>query len=527
MKLFTKTALAAALALPAVSVCAQESGALIESRAFYSTNANDAVGKPASITIDGKFNDWSEDMIVATCGANDMATAFKGSHENSVLDIYALYAAWDDKNIYLAWQMCNTGDTWAREGDGPLTDGGRIGNVPFIVTVSVDPSTPCMSGKVKDGRFIWGESKSGVTYTSHVDHLFIMSGQGYSVNAGASMFTAIDAQGNSEYDNPACCKNFSTLGVQYALGFGFQPSHLWRQKMYADYDASGKLLSDPSIVESIYDEECYDNLLGTPYPSGLKPHDTNFDTFYEMCIPMTALGIDRTWLEANGVGVRVIATRGESGIDCCPFDPSMVDNIFDSYAADKSTSHEKDDIDTISYALASVGKMRSGSVDPVPNPTPDPEPEPDPVPAPEGAWTAYFNNLGSWNKVYAYVWDANEANSDSKYNGKWPGKEMSMDAASGYFRTDVAVDDAEGKKMMIIFNNGSGTQTGDLEFKHNGIYTANGHTGEYVSGIGAAEVSAEDEVTVYYNLQGMRVANPSTGIYLVRKGDSVSKIYVH
>ena len=52
----------------------------VETRAYYSTNPGDAVGKVATITIDGEFSDWSDDMIVATCGANDMATTFCGSH---------------------------------------------------------------------------------------------------------------------------------------------------------------------------------------------------------------------------------------------------------------------------------------------------------------------------------------------------------------------------------------------------------------------------------------------------------------
>ncbi len=524
MKTIKPLVVGAALALP-LGMFAQEGERLIETRAFYSTNAGESVGKAAKITIDGDFSDWSEDMIVATCGANDIATAFKGSHENSVLDLYAIYAAWDDENLYVAWQMCNTGDTWAREGDGPLTDGGRIGNVPLIVTLSVDPTSPGMNGKVKDGRFIWGKSDCGVELSSHVDHLFIMSGQGYSVNAGASMFTAIDAEGNSEYDNPACCKNFSALGIKYAMKEGFQPSHLWRQKMYADYDAGGNLLSDPSILESIYDAECYDNLLGTPYPSSLKPHDTKYDSFYEMNIPFTALGISREWLEANGVGLRVIATRGESGIDCCPFDPSMVDNVFESYSADNSTSHEKDDIDVVTYELASVGKMRTGNVDPLPNPNPDPTPDPTPTPDPEGAWAAYFQNTNSWAKVYAYVWDDNEAGSDVKYLGKWPGKEITTDAASGYYKVVVDVEDTAGKKMMVIFNNNSGTQTGNLELKNNAIYSPAGLTGDYVSAIHAVETAPEG-TREYYNLQGMRVDFPTPGIYIVREGDSVRKVYV-
>lgn len=84
-----------------------------ESRAYFATNPANGVGKAATITIDGKLDDWSEDMMIARNGANNMSTAFKGTHENNVIDIYAIYAAWDDQNLYVAWQMCNTGDTWA------------------------------------------------------------------------------------------------------------------------------------------------------------------------------------------------------------------------------------------------------------------------------------------------------------------------------------------------------------------------------------------------------------------------------
>lgn len=506
----------------------------VETRAFYSTNPDNAVGKSASITIDGEFDDWTDDMIVATCGANDMATAFKGSHENSVLDLYALYAAWDDANLYIAWQMCNTGDTWARPGDGPLTDGGRVGNVPLIVAISVDPASTGMNGKVKDGRYIWGKTGMGVEFKSHIDHFFIMSGQGLKVNAGAAMFTAVDTEGNTEYDNPACCKSFTSLGINYEMKEGFRPSHLWRQNTYADYDASGTLLSDPEIINNIYDPECYDNLLAEPYPSKLKPHDTKFDSFYEMNIPLSALGITREWLENNGVGVRVIATRGESGIDCCPFDPSMMDNVFGSYSADKSTSHEKDDIDEITYALASVGKMRTGSVDPIPNPDPNPDPnpgpgpDPDPTPDPQpvdGNYTVYFDNgLSNWNVVKTWIWDStNDKNNFT--GGNWPGADMTADAATGYYKYSFKCE-LENPKLMVLFNGGSDqNKTGAFELVNNAVYNMNGKAGS-VAGIGeiAADANASDE---WYNLQGVRVAAPDMpGVYIVRRAGKVSKTVV-
>lgn len=530
-----KTLAAGAMLMLPLAMVAQDATRLIETRAFYSTNADDAVGKKATITIDGEFNDWTEDMIVATCGANDIATAFHGSHENCVIDMYALYAAWDDANLYLGWQMCNTGDTWAREGDGPLTDGGRIGNVPFIVTLSVDPSSPGMNGKIQGAGSIWNDNKPsmGVQFSSHVDHIIMLSGKA-GANPGCSMFTACNANGDASYSD-AYCKNINTLGINYAMKEGFQPSHLWRQKTVAEWADAETLISDPSVINNIYDAENYDNLLASPYPSTLKPHDTKFDSFYEMNIPLSVLGITREWLEANGVGVRIVGTRGESGIDCIPFDPSMVDNVFEKYASDTSTSHEKDDIDLITYELASVGKIRTGSVDPLPDPTPDPDPDPTPDPDPDptpdpdpvdGAWNAYFNNTNNWSSVYAYVWDDKEAGSDVKYLGKWPGKQILLDAASGYFKASVAVEDAANKKMMVIFNNGSDqAKTGDLPFYNNGIYNPQGHIGDYVSSVKDIE-TAVSAPAVYYNLQGVRVDQPANGLYIVVRGNEISKEYV-
>lgn len=329
----------------------------VETRAHYSTNPGGAVGRAATITIDGEFNDWTDDMIIATCGANDMATAFKGSHENCVLDLYCVYAAWDDTNLYIAWQMCNTGDVWARPGDGPLTDAGRIGDVPLIVALSVDPSSTCMNGHVKDGRFIWMEQTSGITYQSHVDHLLFMSGK--PGNGDPAMFVSVDNEGNSSYESGKGFKSFRDLGISYKMKEGFAPSHLWRQNKTAEWSSPTDLVSDPSVVNSIYDADNYDNLReGTP--SGLKKHDYKFDSFYEINIPLSALGITRRELESTGIGCRVIATRGESALDCCPWDPAMMDNALGEYGKDNSTTHEKDDVDTITYATASVGHLRDG-----------------------------------------------------------------------------------------------------------------------------------------------------------------------
>ncbi len=48
---------------------------------------------------------------------------------------------------------------------------------------------------------------------------------------------------------------------------------------------------------------------------------------------------------------------------------------------------------------------------------------------------------------------------------------------------------------------------------------------EEVSGIEEVE-SADAAPIEYFNLQGMRVANPEAGVYIRRQGSSVSKVFV-
>ena len=46
------------------------------------------------------------------------------------------------------------------------------------------------------------------------------------------------------------------------------------------------------------------------------------------------------------------------------------------------------------------------------------------------------------------------------------------------------------------------------------------------SGVSAVEADETDAPAVYYNLQGIQVANPENGIYIVRRGNKVTKEYI-
>ncbi|MGN1432860.1 MAG: hypothetical protein ACI4XI_04065, partial [Ruminococcus sp.] len=314
----------------------------------YATNPQGKVGVKKTITIDGSFSDWSSDMLIAQGAAWDVANHYKGGHENCVLDTYALYAAWDNDNLYVAWQMVNTTDTWAREGDGPLSDGGRVLDVPLILALSVDPSSTSMSNKNTSGGPIWGQ-KMGLTFNQHVDHLLYMSGK--VGNGTPGMFTAVDSQGNTNYTNGL--KTFSANGIEYKMAEGNVCDSIWGLN-YSE-DTSDVYSNDADWVD-------YKTFVGS---SG--SHNTKYDSFYEIKIPLSTLGIDSSYIENNGIGAMVVATRGESGLDCIPFDDTMLDNATGSYGSDASTSHEKDDEDVITSSFARIGSL-SGDT-PVTQPT--------------------------------------------------------------------------------------------------------------------------------------------------------------
>ena len=502
--------------LAMLSLCASAQNT--ETRAFFATNPDNAVGKPGSITIDGSFSDWTSDMVIAVNGANNVATAYKGSHENNVLDIYALLASWDDSNLYIGVQLTNTGDVWAREGDGPLTDYGKIGNVPMILALSVNPSGQGMTGLLEDGRCVLCDNAgNGTTFDMdqvHVDYMLFFSAQ---PGQGApGLFRPVNAKGDTNYG--AGCTLFSAAGITYDKADGFMLPELWRCRSTAEWATPTELISDPSVVNDIYDIEKYDNLLAGKV-EGLKEHDTAYDTFFEIKIPFSALGINREWLEANGIGARFIATRGESALDCCPFDPAMMDNALGEYGKDDSTTHEKDDLDVITYAMADVARIRDlQNIDPVPDPTPVPTPTPtpdDPTPGPtpvdpSGAYTVYYES--DWSAVNIYLWDAGAAN--LQLAGAWPGSPMSKTDIDGrnlwvYSFTPAAPL----VTPMVIFNNGS--QTDDLAFVNYGVYNFNGFTGETLIPAAVETINAEAASVSYFDMQGRPLPEaPAHGLYI-------------
>lgn len=331
-----------------------------ETRGLYETNPNKGFGKQATITIDGDASDWSSDMLIAQGAAWDVANTWKGAHEDSLTDCYALYAAWDDENLYLGMEMVNTTDTWQTEGNASLMNNGKIGDVPIMFALNVGNRT-AISGKMEADSadsHPWGVKTE---FETRVDNLLIMSAV---VGSGTPGFFIAKEDGTLSYDKDHCL-SFKDNGIEYAM---------------ADTSISPTLmqLSGSKDVSDAYDASKYQDAL-----TAEKAHNRKYDSFFEINIPLKALGIDKSYLENNSVGVMGFGTRNESAIDCIPHDPSMLDNVMEEYRAGDNTSYEKEDLDIITVPLATVGTVCSVTDIPTPTAAPTDMPEVTITQAPE------------------------------------------------------------------------------------------------------------------------------------------------
>ena len=142
--------------------------------------------------------------------------------------------------------------------------------------------------------------------------------------------------------------------------------------------------------------------------------------------------------------------------------------------------------------------------------------EDDPIiPVEPGTYTVFFDNSDSnWDQVYTWVWDEN--NGDKNYTGgSWPGQRLSIDPESGYYKFSCVVTDAN-PKLMVIFNNGSGTQTANLGFVNGGVYTATGHTGDILTSV---SVVADSRIKVWANSGRAVVETPEACSVMIVSAD--------
>ena len=148
---------------------------------------------------------------------------------------------------------------------------------------------------------------------------------------------SLNASNAFDYANTT---GFATAGVSYKWGDHSVPANIYGINKNGYTGLTVPLLADATQYVDF-------NTLG---------HKKSFDTVYEMKIPLTALGIDLNYLENTGVGVMLVSTFGQSGINSLPYDPSTLDNATEAYSSDASTSKEKEDVDHFAPKFARIAK---------------------------------------------------------------------------------------------------------------------------------------------------------------------------
>lgn len=310
---------------------------------YFATNPNGQVGKQATITVDGSVSDWDSSMLIAQGVANDDPRVYRNSSMHEIpIDDYALYAAWDNNNLYLMWEMANVQDSVAPGDDFPLTQGDlKIYNLPIFFYLSVDPEIEG-DGTVSTGGTVWD---SGITLDANIDTVIACSTNG---SNGPFVYKAGD-------DGKIVYNDTRQSSIKLMWGKDMVSDEMWGiDKAYGEWNnrVPGDALDSSSAWVDFYK----------------NGHKSSLDMCYEMSIPLDLLGISAAELTSNGIGLLKVSTYGTSAMNSLPADPSTWDNAALEYSKDPSSSHEKEDADHFTVPLARIGKLLSND-GPVVTPT--------------------------------------------------------------------------------------------------------------------------------------------------------------
>lgn len=298
----------------------------------YSTNPSlgTAVAN-GSITLDGSntSNKWHDGNLVAIGMANDDPRTLGSNwtmHE-SPINLTHIWASWDDNNLYLAWQYVDVTDIVDPANAGGAGSG-RIGsNDGILQWIALD--TKPNEGATKD---VWGKNKdkSDVvqplwTGNNKPDVQIYLAGslwQGYASRAVNGVF-AVDDGGVNYF-------KIADAGITAAKGATFAGTSLWGVN-----DADDRRNGD------------------APYRNfSTLGHNWARDSFYEMKIPLSFLGLTRAQLESQGIGV-MIGAGSASPMDVLPQDDGAT---LDTPGVETyNSSFEWADVDSITSPFARIG----------------------------------------------------------------------------------------------------------------------------------------------------------------------------
>ena len=319
---------------------------------YYWTNKNGKVGTNKTIS---SWSDWTVAEQITQNAAYDDPRTWKG-HQEVPYDVYAMYAAWDNDNLYVMVELVNGVDRakdlfmWHNyaSSDNAWWDNRDI---PLGMLFNTGKGAKSNKPTVDQGGPIW--ENVDFSDAQGFDAMFYHSSKyGYAehksafVGVGTPGFFTTTSAGVFSY-GAANCTNFAGATAD---GSGV---HV-RYKRQCAVSTKIYMESTPSDNRGTSGQTGADLLNSTTYKDFKT---TDLDMSYWYTIPLKSLGIDKAHIESKGIGIRQLTTNGGSLMDCSPWDVSMVDVAAEPCSDDKDTSQEKEDVDNITSAQARVGKM--------------------------------------------------------------------------------------------------------------------------------------------------------------------------
>ncbi len=306
---------------------------------YYKVNPDGQVGtyKTVNMQFNGQnsttaLSNWGPEDLIAQGVARDVCMAFRGKHERPIIDSYAIYAAYDDNNLYLGLQTVYM--VWDQYGEGKQPGESKPYNMDgcLMWAFDLDPEES-FDGRINGNGPIWNDQDKGAKFENGVDAVWVGSTK---PGVGVPGFFTPTPDGHASYDAKYCK---SIPGSYYGYADGLLPSikQIWGQSKF-EYDP-----------EELKGNDGFVDLYSQISPSA--------HTFYEWKFPLSTLGVTSQYIRENGIGVMFLDKYGTSPVGGTPYDPSYFDNVKLPYSKDKSTSNEKEDDDVITYSPARVGKL--------------------------------------------------------------------------------------------------------------------------------------------------------------------------
>ena len=311
---------------------------------YYKTNPN-GYGQKKTVS---SYEDFTLSDIIAQGAANDDPRVYRPNSMYEVpIDLYALYAAYDDNNLYLGWDMTNVQDVVAPNDNYPLSQGilYQTMNVPFMLLF--DTKDGGGNGTTDaSGCTIWD---TGITYPSIVNRVVMCS-----TNAANGPYVY---ENNGSLINATEIYNATTSGINFKVsnfGLGIKPS--------AVYGINGAYGTNNGRVVGDMKSDNESSAAWVDFNT-LGHNSSTLDFHYYMAIPLSTLGTSASQIESRGLGIMLVATMGKSGMDCLPYDLSMNDNADQADTESQEfNSLEKSDADNITVSFAYLGKNATTGV---------------------------------------------------------------------------------------------------------------------------------------------------------------------